>query len=271
MDIQSIALAAGLAWASGLRLYVVMFLVGIAGHFGWIVLPTHLEVLANPIVLGTSGTLAVAEFFADKVPVLRQPVGRRPHLHPDSGRRAARRGFGGRAGRRQPPPHDRRRAHRRHDHGGQPLHEGRQPRGHQPLARAVLQLGGVPLRGRCGAGHRVARHRGAGDSAGRCCSSRSSWHCGSCRSSGAGSRRSSGASPAGALRLDLRRSGFSRDRGPHPSGQWPMPRPRQDVYSRQRAGSSGDGRGMYYGFRIRVAPEGAPTTGGAATCAGAGR
>ncbi|MEQ1800761.1 MAG: DUF4126 domain-containing protein [Gammaproteobacteria bacterium] len=68
MDVQSIALAAGLAWASGLRLYVVMFLVGIAGYFGWIVLPTHLEVLANPIVLGTSGTLAVAEFFADKIP-----------------------------------------------------------------------------------------------------------------------------------------------------------------------------------------------------------
>ncbi len=68
MDIQSIALAAGLAWASGLRLYVVLFLVGIAGHFGWIVLPAHLEVLANPIVLGTSGTLAVAEFFADKIP-----------------------------------------------------------------------------------------------------------------------------------------------------------------------------------------------------------
>ena len=69
MDLQSIALAAGLAWASGLRLYVVIFLVGIAGYLGWIVLPTHLEVLANPIVLGTSGTLAVAEFFADKIPV----------------------------------------------------------------------------------------------------------------------------------------------------------------------------------------------------------
>jgi len=69
VDIQSIALAAGLAWASGLRLYVVLFLVGMAGYFGWIVLPTHLEVLANPIVLGTSGTLAVAEFFADKIPV----------------------------------------------------------------------------------------------------------------------------------------------------------------------------------------------------------
>lgn len=68
MDVQSIALAAGLAWASGLRLYVVLFLVGIAGYFGWIVLPAHLEVLANPIVLGTSGTLAVTEFFADKIP-----------------------------------------------------------------------------------------------------------------------------------------------------------------------------------------------------------
>ncbi len=69
MDIQSIALAAGLAWASGLRLYVVLFLVGIAGHFGWVVLPAHLEVLAHPIVLVTSGTLAVTEFVADKVPV----------------------------------------------------------------------------------------------------------------------------------------------------------------------------------------------------------
>ncbi len=68
MDIPSIALAAGLAWASGLRLYSVLFLVGIAGYYGWIALPTHLEVLANPLVLGTTGTLSVAEFFADKIP-----------------------------------------------------------------------------------------------------------------------------------------------------------------------------------------------------------
>ena len=68
MDIQNIALAAGLAWASGLRLYVVLFLVGISGYCGWIQLPEHLEVLAHPLVLGTSGTLAVAEFFADKIP-----------------------------------------------------------------------------------------------------------------------------------------------------------------------------------------------------------
>ena len=68
MDIQNIALAAGLAWASGLRLYVVLFLVGMAGYFGWIELPPHLEVLAHPLVLGTSGALAVTEFFADKIP-----------------------------------------------------------------------------------------------------------------------------------------------------------------------------------------------------------
>jgi len=68
VDIQSIALAAGLAWASGLRLYVVLCLVGVAGHFGWVALPAHLEVLAHPVVMATSGTLAVAEFVADKVP-----------------------------------------------------------------------------------------------------------------------------------------------------------------------------------------------------------
>lgn len=68
MDIGNIALAGGLAWASGIRLYVVLFLTGIAGHFGWIDLPAHLEVLASPLVLGTSGTLATAEFFADKIP-----------------------------------------------------------------------------------------------------------------------------------------------------------------------------------------------------------
>lgn len=68
MEIQNIALAAGLAWASGLRLYIVLFLVGIAGYFGWLALPSHLAVLAHPIVLGTSGTLAVTEFLADKIP-----------------------------------------------------------------------------------------------------------------------------------------------------------------------------------------------------------
>jgi hypothetical protein len=68
MDLPAIALAAGLAWASGLRLYVVLFVLGSAGYLGWMALPAHLAVLAHPLVLGTSGVLAVAEFVADKVP-----------------------------------------------------------------------------------------------------------------------------------------------------------------------------------------------------------
>jgi len=63
-----LALAAGLGWASGLRLYVVVFLTGLAGWFGWITLPPGLQVLQHPGVLVIAGTLVLVEFFADKVP-----------------------------------------------------------------------------------------------------------------------------------------------------------------------------------------------------------
>ena len=36
---QTIALSAGLAWASGLRLYLVVFLAGALSHFGYLHLP----------------------------------------------------------------------------------------------------------------------------------------------------------------------------------------------------------------------------------------
>jgi hypothetical protein len=68
LNLQNIALAAGLAWASGIRLYLVLFLVGAAGAWGGLVLPAPLQVLTNPVVMATSGGLAVAEFIADKVP-----------------------------------------------------------------------------------------------------------------------------------------------------------------------------------------------------------
>jgi hypothetical protein len=68
--LESVALAAGLAWASGIRLYFVLFLVGVLGRYGWLELPPHLEVLAHPLVLGTAGTLAFMEFIADKIPGL---------------------------------------------------------------------------------------------------------------------------------------------------------------------------------------------------------
>lgn len=66
--IPNVALAAGLAWASGIRLYVVLFLLGAAGYLGWYELPTHLTVLQHPVVLATSGALTLAEFLADKIP-----------------------------------------------------------------------------------------------------------------------------------------------------------------------------------------------------------
>jgi len=63
-----VALAAALGWASGLRLYAVVFLTGAAGFMGWVPLPAGLQVLQQPVVLGTSFLLFVVEFFADKIP-----------------------------------------------------------------------------------------------------------------------------------------------------------------------------------------------------------
>jgi hypothetical protein len=62
------ALAAALGWASGLRLYAVVFLTGLAGWLGWVPLPTGLKILENPLVLGASGVMLFAEFLADKIP-----------------------------------------------------------------------------------------------------------------------------------------------------------------------------------------------------------
>ncbi len=66
--IQSIALSAGLAWASGLRLYLVVFLAGVLSHFGVLQLPATLAVLHNPLVIAVAGIMALAELVADKVP-----------------------------------------------------------------------------------------------------------------------------------------------------------------------------------------------------------
>ena len=66
--IQQLALAGGLSWASGLRLYLTVFAVGLLAKFGYIDLPAALDVLSNPIVLSVAGVLAVIEFMADKIP-----------------------------------------------------------------------------------------------------------------------------------------------------------------------------------------------------------
>jgi uncharacterized membrane protein len=57
-----------LAWLAGIRVYLTVFGIGLAGFFGWLDLPQALEVTTSPWVLGVSGVLALAEFFADKIP-----------------------------------------------------------------------------------------------------------------------------------------------------------------------------------------------------------
>lgn len=68
--LQSLVLAALLAWASGVRLYLVMFCVGLAGRLGYIDLPSGLQVLQNPWVIGAAALMLVMEFLVDKVPGL---------------------------------------------------------------------------------------------------------------------------------------------------------------------------------------------------------
>ncbi|MBI4203432.1 MAG: DUF4126 domain-containing protein [Betaproteobacteria bacterium] len=66
--LTGIAMAAGLGWASGVRLYAVLFFLGLLQHAGVYTLPPDLQVLAHPAVIGVSGLLFFLEFLADKVP-----------------------------------------------------------------------------------------------------------------------------------------------------------------------------------------------------------
>ena len=67
---QLIALAAVLGFASGVRLYAVLLIVGLAGFAGWVQLPPGLQVLAHPALLVVAGIMFTAEFFADKIPAV---------------------------------------------------------------------------------------------------------------------------------------------------------------------------------------------------------
>jgi hypothetical protein len=66
--LSATALAGGLSWASGLRLYMTLFMAGAMARAGWLELPSALQVLASPWVLGVTGLLLVVEFLADKIP-----------------------------------------------------------------------------------------------------------------------------------------------------------------------------------------------------------
>jgi hypothetical protein len=67
-DAPLFALGLTLAWLAGVRVYLTVFGVGLAGLLGWMELPPALHVCSSPWVLGTAGALALVEFCADKIP-----------------------------------------------------------------------------------------------------------------------------------------------------------------------------------------------------------
>lgn len=71
-DLQTVvttfALVAGLAWASGLRLYLTLFVMGLIVRFQVVELPAAFDILGHPWVLAASWIMLAAEFFADKLP-----------------------------------------------------------------------------------------------------------------------------------------------------------------------------------------------------------
>jgi hypothetical protein len=68
--VELLGLAGSVSLISGWRLYLTVFVTGLAMRLQWISLPENLQmldVLANPWVMGISALGALVEFFADKI------------------------------------------------------------------------------------------------------------------------------------------------------------------------------------------------------------
>jgi len=65
---NTIALTMGVAWASGINMYAAMVMLGLLGATGNMDLPSGLQILANPLIIGAAGFMYVVEFIADKIP-----------------------------------------------------------------------------------------------------------------------------------------------------------------------------------------------------------
>ena len=66
--IQSLGLALGAGFSSGLNLYATVATLGLLQRFGIVHLPASLQVLQHPWVMGIAAALYLIEFFADKFP-----------------------------------------------------------------------------------------------------------------------------------------------------------------------------------------------------------
>src|SRR5216684_9011460 len=68
--IETLGLALGAGFSSGLNLYATVATLGLLQRFGVLRLPPGLQALAHPWVLGIAITLYLLEFFADKIPYI---------------------------------------------------------------------------------------------------------------------------------------------------------------------------------------------------------
>jgi Domain of unknown function (DUF4126) len=68
--VETLGLALGAGFSSGLNLYATIATLGLLQRFGVIHLPEQLQVLAHPWVLGIAIALYVIEFLADKIPIV---------------------------------------------------------------------------------------------------------------------------------------------------------------------------------------------------------
>jgi len=66
--VQTLGLALGAGFSSGLNLYATIATLGLLQRFGIIHLPASLQVLSHPWVLGIAIALYAIEFLADKIP-----------------------------------------------------------------------------------------------------------------------------------------------------------------------------------------------------------
>jgi hypothetical protein len=68
--LETLALALGTGFSSGLNLYATVATLGLLQRFGIVHLPQAMQVVAHPWVIGIAVALYLVEFFADKVPYL---------------------------------------------------------------------------------------------------------------------------------------------------------------------------------------------------------
>jgi hypothetical protein len=68
--VETLGLALGAGFSSGLNLYATIATLGLLQRFGVVHLPQPLQVLAHPWIMGIAVALYAIEFLADKIPLV---------------------------------------------------------------------------------------------------------------------------------------------------------------------------------------------------------